>query len=134
MSEILLSIVTCGKNDDFAGNFVQRLEHNLNKIIDSINKLKISDIEIIVTDWGSDPESKLSMISNIEKSDYIKFLYVSPELCRKYAPESNISVPHAINSGFRRSSGKFIMYIDGDSYIPKDSFEKLYNLLNHQVV
>lgn len=127
--EILLSIVTCGKNDDFAGNFVQRLEHNINKIIDGINKLGLSDIEVIVTDWGSDPENKLSVVANIEKSDYVKFLYVSPELCKKYSPDSNFSVPHSINCGMRRSTGRYVMYIDGDSYIPNNSLEKLYNLL-----
>jgi glycosyltransferase involved in cell wall biosynthesis len=82
-----------------------------------------------VTDWGSDPENKLSMVANIEKNDYVKFIYVSPELCKKYSPDSNFSVPHSINCGMRRSTGRYVMYIDGDSYIPNNSLEKLYNLL-----
>jgi hypothetical protein len=36
---MLLSIITSGKNDQYAGNFVQRLQHNLNKLNDNINKI-----------------------------------------------------------------------------------------------
>ena len=129
MNDVLLTIVTCGKNDNFAGNFKQRLEHNLNKLIDNIDSKKIRDVEIIVTDWGSDFDKKLSDVCSIPKKEYLKFLYVPYEVCKKYSPDSEFSVPHAINSGIRRANGNFLFYIDGDSYIPSDSFEKVYDLL-----
>lgn len=129
MNDVLLTIVTCGKNDSFAGNFVQRLEHNLNKLVDNIDKLGIIDVEIIVTDWGSQEGEKLYDVCNVEKRNYLKFLHVPYEVCKKYSPDSEFSVPHAINSGIRRASGNFVFYIDGDSYIPTESFKKLYDLL-----
>ncbi len=129
MNNVLLTIVTCGKNDDFAGNFVQRLEHNLNKLVDNIDTLDIKDVEILVTDWGSNEDKKLYDVCNVENRDYLKFLHVPYDICKKYSPDSEFSVPHAINSGIRRANGNFVLYIDGDSYIPTESFKKMYELL-----
>ena len=54
MSRPLLSIITCGKNDQYAGNFLQRLQLNLSKLESNLKKFNITDVEILVTDWGSE--------------------------------------------------------------------------------
>lgn len=128
---MILTIVMCGRNDNFAGNFVQRLEHNLNKLIDNIEKLQINDVEIIVTDWGSPKDEKLYDVVKIPKKDYLKFLYVPHELTQVYSPESNFSIPHAMNAAVRRMSGKYMLSLDGDSYVPFDMFDKVYELIKN---
>lgn len=125
----LLTIITSGKNDNFAGNFLQRLEHNLNKLIENIDKMQINDVEIIVTDWGSDHNKRLFNVCEVPRREYLKFLYVPYHICKKYSPNSEFSLPHSLNSAIRRSNGNFIFYIDGDSYIPFNTFKKFHELL-----
>jgi glycosyltransferase involved in cell wall biosynthesis len=126
-----LSIITVGRNDNFGGNFVQRLEHNINKLISNIDRLDIKDIEIILTDWGSDDRCKLIDIMDVPSRDYLKFIHVPIELTKKYSPDSNFSCPHAANTAIRRSSGQYILYIDGDTYFPFSAFEKFYLFLTN---
>lgn len=126
-----LSIITTGKNDSYAINFNQRLKNCLSKLINNIERLDIRDYEIILVDWGSDNNSRLSDVLDI-KSNNLKFLYVNEEICKKYSPDSDFSFVHSANSGFRVSSGKYILFIDGDVYMPFESFNTLYNLINHE--
>jgi glycosyltransferase involved in cell wall biosynthesis len=124
--EILLSIITYGRNDNYLGNFPHRLKLNLSKLVDNISKLGANDIEIVVSDWGSD--IKLSDYLEINQNDFLNWVYIPKEVCRKYT-DSPFSTSHAANAAFRRSKGKFILVIDADGYIPFDSFKKMYELL-----
>lgn len=128
---MILTIVMCGRNDDFAGNFVQRLEHNLNKLVDNIDRLDIKDVEIIVTDWGSEEDSKLYDVAKVPKRDYLKFLFVPNAMTTRYSPDSNFSIPHALNAAVRRMSGKYMLSLDGDSYVTLEMFEKIYDLVKN---
>jgi hypothetical protein len=123
---MLLSIITSGKNDQYAGNFIQRLQHNLNKLNDNIDKFSTNDIEVILVDWGS--EEKLSDVLDISKFTHTQFLHISPDITQKYSPDSGFSIVHALNAGFRRSQGRYIFFIDGDSYIPFESLLLIYNI------
>ena len=122
-----ISIITSGKNDNYAGNFIQRLQHNLIKLDDNINKLNTNNIEVIVVDWGS--EEKISDVLNNINFKHINFLYVPNNICEKYSPDSKFSIVHSLNAGFRRSKGEYIFFIDGDSYIPYDSLKTVYELI-----
>ena len=127
---MILTIATCGKNDDFAGNFVHRLELCLNKLIQNIDTLSLQDeVEILVTDWGSEDSSRLSDVCDVPYRKYLKFIYVSPDITRRIAPDSNFSVPHAMNAAARRMSGENFMYIDGDTFIPTTSFKGIIDIL-----
>lgn len=122
-----LSIITSGKNDDYI-NFVKRMQHNLSKLNDNIDKLKLNDVEIIAVDWGS--EKKLSDVMDASNFKFTKFIHVPPHLADKYSPDSKFSWGQSLNVGYRRSKGEYVFLIDGDSYLPLESFEKLYNLVN----
>jgi hypothetical protein len=128
-NDILLTIIMCGRNDGFGGNFTQRLEHNLNKLIDNIEKMNLNNIEILVTDWGSAEDSKLYDTLKVKKLDYLKFIYVPYELTKKYSPDSKFSIPHAMNTAVRRMSGKYMLSLDADSYVPFKMFKGIYDLL-----
>lgn len=124
-----LSIITCGKNDGYAGNFLKRLQLNLDKLNDNIKKLNVSDIEIIVVDWGS--EIRLSDVLNTNNFEFIKFLHIPIDIGNVYSPDSSFSIVHSFNAGFLRSKGDYIFFIDGDSYVPYESFKKIYDLINN---
>jgi len=123
---MLLSIITSGKNDQYAGNFVQRLQHNLNKLNDNVSKFNTNDVEIILVDWGS--EEKLSNVLDTDNFPHTEFLHIPPSIAQKYSPDSGFSIVHALNAGFRRSQGRYIFFLDGDSYVPYESLLLIYNI------
>jgi glycosyltransferase involved in cell wall biosynthesis len=123
---MLLSIIAAGKNDGYAGNFLQRVQFNIEKLEKSLQILKVNDVEIILVDWGS--ETRLSNVLNTKNFKHTKFLYVTPDIAKSYSPDNGFSSVHALNSGARRSLGEYVFFIDGDSYLPHESVEKIYNL------
>jgi hypothetical protein len=127
MSQPLLSIITCGKNDQYAGNFLQRLQLNLSKLESNLKEFNITDVEILVTDWGS--ETPLHTVLDITDFNFTKFIYVPPHVAHQCSPDSGFSLTQALNTGYRRSQSQYVFFIDGDSYIFDESFIKLYNLL-----
>lgn len=124
---MLLSIVTTGRNDNYCGNFVQRLKFQIERHCMSIESMGLeSDVEIIVVDWGSENE-KLSDVLDIKKT-YLKYVYVPHDLTESIT--SGFSNSHAWNVGARQASGDYFLHTEGDTYIPFESFEKLYNFLS----
>lgn len=121
---MILSIITSGKVDTYAGNFVQRITLNLTKLNDNCKKLGLSkdDVEIICVDWGSEDTNRLSDV--LPELEFVKFLYVPIDVGKKYS--DNFSIVHSLNAGYRRSSGRYIFFIDGDSYITCDSLKNIY--------
>lgn len=89
---------------------VYNIEKFINKCVESIQEQNFKDCEVILVDDGS-----------IDKSAAI-----CDELEKRY---SNISVIHkangglsdARNAGIKVAKGKYILFIDGDDYIGKDS-------------
>lgn len=124
-----LSIITCGKNDNYAGNFIHRLQLNLSKLEFNLKNLNINDVEILVTDWGS--EIPLHTILSTNEFKFTKFIHVPQHIAKYYSPDSEFSWGQSLNTGYRRSKGEYIFFIDGDSYIPEESFNKLYNLIKN---
>jgi hypothetical protein len=129
MNQPILSIITCGKNDQYAGNFLQRLQLNLSKLESNLKKFNITDVEILVTDWGS--EIPLHTILDITNFNFTKFIHIPPHLAHQYSPDSEFSWGQSLNTGYRRSKGEYVFLIDGDSYISLDSFKKLYDLIKN---
>lgn len=115
-----------GKNDDYAGNFLQRIQFNIEKLNDSFIKLGIKDVEIVVVDWAS--EKRLSEVLKTDNFKFTKFVYVSEDIASRVSPDSGFSSVHALNSGYRRSIGKYVFFVDGDSYLSFETTEKLYSL------
>ncbi|NWF98010.1 MAG: glycosyltransferase [Nitrospirae bacterium] len=130
-NQIMLSIVLQGRNDDYMGNFVWRLSTNINKQAKDIFSLGYENqAEIILTDWGSKVPLKNVLMLNNEAKSLLRIIEVLPEIANKYNLDSPYSCVHAINTGIRRSLGEYILFCDGDTYIPTDSMEKIFNLLN----
>jgi len=93
---------------------VYNVEDYLSQCIDSVLNQSFRDYEIILVDDGSTDRC--------------------PALCDEYAAveerimivhKENVGASGARNSGADAASGKYLLFIDSDDYIEKDSLEKI---------
>lgn len=129
---MLLSILIGGKNDNYdadengRGGVCKRLELTLNKTLDNLKRLGASDVEVVVCDWGSNVRISEALMK--EKHPQFRFVYVSPEIAKKYNNGSTYSIVHPYNVSFRKSIGKYVVFWDSDCFMPYEHFEKVYLL------
>jgi len=127
---MLLSILVGGKNDNYAadsngkGGVCKRLELTLNKTIDNLKRLGKTDVEVVVCDWGSESRIADSLLK--EKHPQVKFVYVSPDICKKYNNGSSYSIVHPYNVSFQNSTGEYVVFWDSDCFMPFEHFKKVY--------
>lgn len=97
---------------------VYNVERYLSRCIESLINQTYSNIEILLIDDGSSDQS--------------------PEICDEYSKKyGNIVVYHkkngglsdARNYGLERASGEYILFVDSDDYINKDSCQSFYSYL-----
>jgi glycosyltransferase involved in cell wall biosynthesis len=103
--EKLLSIVVPTYN---SANYI-------NKLIDTLNKISSSVIEIIYCDDGS-RDLTTTLVSNRARNSKILKL-------------QHCGVSNARNTGIRIANGKYITFIDSDDIIRINEFEKIVNIL-----
>ena len=125
----LLSILIPGKNDNFRENCEKVLNFNLNKTISNLNNLGLTDVEIVLCDWGS--EKKIIENLPIRKYQNFKCVYVPPDIAKKYNGEANYSIVHPINTAFRHSIGKYVVFWDSDCYVPQTTIQNLYQFIQN---
>jgi hypothetical protein len=119
-----LSIVIPFRNDNYSPNAIEKLNLSLKILIDQLNGIKL-DSEIIIIDWNSpDPKKPLINEIAIKKNSKNVSLYVyeierSIHLRYKGHEKINIVVGAALNVGFRRSRGKFVVGKMGDTFYSK---------------
>lgn len=85
--------------------------------LDSIKNQSLEDIEVICVNDGS-TDNSLDVLKNYEKEDN-RF---------KIFNQINSGAGNARNNGIKYSSGEFILFVDSDDFIEKDTCEKLYYL------
>jgi predicted glycosyltransferase involved in capsule biosynthesis len=124
---MLLSILIPGKNDNFRYNGSKTLELNVNQTIDNINHIGAEDVEIVLCDWGSEQKIVDHVITKKHKN--FKCVYVSPEIAKKYNRKANYSIVHPINTAFRNSVGKYVLFWDSDCFVKYDTFVALYEFV-----
>ncbi len=131
MHHLILSICMMGRNDNYCGDFLYRMETALNFTARNVHALNLQDkIEIVITDWGS--EVKLSDILNLipEAWAICRFVYVSPETALSSSPKFNSAL--AANVAFRRAAGEYIMFTPADVFLPSMSLKNLIEILTRQ--
>lgn len=121
---MLLSIIIPGKNDNYRENGTKTLELNLKQTIENLNFLDQDDIEVVLCDWGS--EKKIIDEVVTDKHRNFKCVYVAPEITKRYNKNSNYSIVHPINTAFRKSQGKYVIFWDSDCLVTLENFKKLY--------
>ncbi|HPN96325.1 MAG TPA: glycosyltransferase family 2 protein [Candidatus Moranbacteria bacterium] len=81
--------------------------------IDSIRKnLTLTDYEIIVADGSTEEDTRLMMKENFPEIIFLPF-------------NDNVGFANLVRAGYKKSSGQYVLVMNGDMIIKKDSIESL---------
>lgn len=94
-------------------------ENLLNKCLDSIKNQSLNDIEIICIDDGS-TDNSFKILED----------YKSHDSRFKIFQQENEGAGSARNKGIENSHGEYLLFVDSDDYIEKETCEKLYEQAN----
>jgi hypothetical protein len=114
------------------GNSRWRLETTINLTLINAQKAGFLDeIEIVITDWGS--EEPLSEALSLIKiaSERVKFLHIPPAVAEAERKDSPFPEVIALNAAARRASGQFIGRIDNDTVIGTEFFNNFFKLYDN---
>ena len=92
----------------------------IKKSIDSILKQTYENIEIIIVDDGSTDDTKVVYEKNYQKNSKVVFF-----------SKENGGVSSARNFGIKKSSGKWVIFVDSDDTIDEHLVEELLNKANN---
>lgn len=110
-----LSIVVPGRNDDYGGNFKERIFRSLDHNLDLLEKASIA-YEIIFVEWNPLPVKQLLSEAVLERYRNSKAYVVENSLHKKYSLNPNMvfhEMP-AKNAGIRRASNPWILSANAD--------------------
>lgn len=97
---------------------VYNTEKYLRRCLDSLVNQTLDDIEIIIIDDKSPDNSALIIDEYKEKHDNkIKVIH----------NKNNKGIGYNRNIGIKKSSGKYVVFVDSDDYLDKDNLEKMYD-------
>jgi len=114
-----ISFVTAGRNDDFGGRFLERLQNSLNSILVLGNKYGL-DFEIVFVEWNPPPDrprirDAIRWPPETRKGQ-VRIIEVPKEIHRNY--ERLVKIPFfefpAKNAGIRRARGEYILVTNSD--------------------
>jgi len=128
--DITLSVVLCGRNDDYLGDFKYRIASAINYLVRSAYRAGcLADMEINVVDWNSDTplSAELDLIPQAVQA--ANFLAVPPETASKYNGRAEFNANCALNVGVRRSQGRYIMIMPADILVTRPAIQNLLQLL-----
>ncbi len=130
MSQPLVTLILCSRNDSYMGNSRWRLETSINLSLFHAKEANFLDkLEVLVADWGS--EIPLSDVLNLvpEAEGKVKFVLIPPRLAIEKQKDSKFPEVIALNVAARRASGEYIGRIDNDTIVGKEFYENFNNLL-----
>lgn len=120
----LLSLVLCSRNDQFQGDSLWRLATTLNHAAFHAAALgRLDDIEIVVTDWGSEEPLRDAVRLSAEAAGIVRFVTVPVALAQEKQRDSRFAEVFAINAAARRSRGEYIGRIDQDTLVGRHFLE-----------
>ena len=102
------------------------LETSINLAILNAKKADLLDqLEIIVSDWGSEIPLRdvLQLVS--ESEGRVKFVHTPNDIAIIEQKDSKFPEVIALNAAARRSNGEYIGRIDNDTIVVKNSLENL---------
>jgi len=135
----LISFIVTGRNDNYGGRFIERMNNFISSIAILSNRHNI-DSEIVITEWNPQPEKPFlwQEIYNTNKilkkyKQKIKFIIVPNNIHNTFRnrDDPNRQIPvldyAGKNVGIRRSSGQFLLICSPDLIFQDDFFIKLKN-------
>lgn len=131
----LLTIITVGRNDNYAGNFRYRLVTCINYLARSLKKInRLNDVEILITDWNSELPLVEDMPLLEEAAEICNFITVSPELAKEYnVPGQVFNTAASLNIALRKGQGAFMAIMAGDILISVHAIDALLRILDGTV-
>jgi len=111
------SFVLVSRDDNYCGDSLGRLTNTLNLLGERLSFFnKDINSECILVEWGSNTlKNKLILNNKIKK--ILKIVEVPNVISKKYQKDSPFSEVHAMNLGFKKSSGDFFIRIDQDTLV-----------------
>lgn len=125
-----LSVIITGRNDNYDGNFDERLAVAFSKNINSLPKA-----EFIFVEWNPYLDRPLSSekLKKIFKN-HIKYYAVHPKYHKQYCTIDGFLEYPAKNIGVRKSTGQFILCTNSDIVFSPEVINGLKRGLDHDTV
>lgn len=126
-----LTLIYVARNDNYMGNFRWRFETALNYLADNLVRLnRLSDVEIVVADWGSDEPLHTALTLDPAARRIIRFVIIPPDLARQAQQDSPFPIVIAQNAAIRRSRGEYIAQTDSDVMFTPEFLTQLLKALD----
>lgn len=120
MNGLVISFILCSRNDSYMGNPIGRLELALNYLAENVRLLgREENVEVIVSDWGSEKPLKDVLNLNAAASRITRFLEVPISVVKEVQKDSPFAEVLALNAAVRHASGQYIGRIDQDTLVGK---------------
>ena len=94
---------------------VYNMERHLRRCLDSLLAQSLDDIEIICVDDGSTDSSREILSEYAQKDERFEFI-----------AQENRSAGAARNTGMKKASGEYLIFLDSDDFFDKDLLKKTY--------
>ena len=125
----VLSLILCSRNDRYMGNSRWRLQTTLNYAAKMIHEIgRQADVEIIVSDWGSDIPLREVLELSPAAAEMVSFIQVPARLTAELQKDSPFSDALALNTAARRANGEYIGRIDQDTLVGRHFLEYFFEL------
>ncbi|MAH25433.1 MAG: hypothetical protein CMI19_00515 [Opitutae bacterium] len=111
------------------GNSRWRLETSINLALLNAKKANfLNDLEIVVSDWGSEIPLRDVLKLVPEAEGRVKFVHTTNDIATIEQKDSKFPEVIALNAAARRASGEYIGRIDNDTVVGKEFFRKFAKL------
>lgn len=125
-----LSVIVTGRNDDYDGNFDERLAVALSK-----NMASLPEAEFIFVEWNPIPNKTLSC-EKLKKvfGDRVKYYVADPKFHNQYCTIDGFLEYPPKNIGVRKATGDFILCTNSDVVFSPQVTDALKARLDHDTV
>ncbi|MBV5322400.1 MAG: hypothetical protein JZU60_01035 [Ilumatobacteraceae bacterium] len=132
----LLSIILCGRNDNYLGDFKYRIRTSINYASLNCLRADIKEItEIVVIDWNSKTPLRNDLELSSDANDICKFIEVPAAIADKYHYGGGLfNTEVAVNVGLRRCCGTYAMVMPADILLTETALRNIIQVLSGQTL
>jgi hypothetical protein len=124
------SLITTGRNDDYDGNFIERLVYALSQ-----NISRLPEEEFIFVEWNPIPDKPLACDElQAVFGERIRYYVVDSKFHSRYCTIYPFIEYPAKNVGIRRAKGDFIISMNSDVILTPELVENLKKSLSPKII